>query len=153
MFDTDGDIDRFVGIFSCFFFLRFCCCAFVEFSLMEQNINDINSERTYTQTEMENIIRNVVQQMDSEKEERVSGTNIPLEISSELETTPVYQLHENFRQFKKDTQRYNLDEWTTPEKINKTIILYLKRHSTETNSVVNAIRKHKIPSPCHDGNL
>jgi hypothetical protein len=104
------------------------------------NIND-NNERTYTQSEMEAIIRNVVRQMDIEKEERASGTEIPVEISDALANTPPHQLQENFKKFKRETQRYTLDEWATPEKINKTILPYLKRHSTETTMVVNTIHK------------
>ncbi|KAG1156298.1 hypothetical protein G6F37_007743 [Rhizopus arrhizus] len=91
-----------------------------------------NNERTYTQNEMEEIIRNVVRQMDVEKEEKANGNEIPLDISNELANTPSYQLQENFKKFRRETQRYTLDEWTTLEKINKTILPYLKRHSTET---------------------
>jgi hypothetical protein len=100
-----------------------------------------NNERTYTQNEMEEIIRNVVRQMDVEKEEKANGNEIPLDISNELANTPSYQLQENFKKFRRETQRYTLDEWTTPEKINKTILPYLKRHSTETAIVVNTIYK------------
>ncbi|KAI8880445.1 hypothetical protein K501DRAFT_286894 [Backusella circina FSU 941] len=34
-----------------------------------------------------------------------------------------------------------MGEWTTPEKINKTVAPYLKKHSTETAKVVNTIYK------------
>ncbi|KAG1144100.1 hypothetical protein G6F37_001511 [Rhizopus arrhizus] len=90
---------------------------------------------------MEAIIRNAVRQMDVEKEERATGAEIPVEISDALANTPPHHLQENFRKFKIETQRYALDEWITPEKINKTILPYLKRHSTETTMVVNTIYK------------
>ena len=72
---------------------------------------------------MEEIIRNVVRQMGVEKEEKANGNEIPLDISNELANTPSYQLQENFKKFRRETQRYTLDEWTTLEKINKTILV------------------------------
>lgn len=108
---------------------------------MEELSQSNTNERTYTQSEMENIIRNVVRQMDIEKEERTTGKDIPVEISEELGDTPWPQLQENFKKFKRDTKRYNLDEWTTPEKINKSVLSYLKRHTTETTQVVQSIYK------------
>ena len=88
-----------------------------------------NNERTYIQNEMEEIIRNVVRQMDVEKEEKANGSEIPLDISNELANTPSYQLQENFKKFRRETQPYMLDEWTTPEKINK--LSYLISRDTQ----------------------
>ncbi|KAI8981575.1 hypothetical protein BDB01DRAFT_836292 [Pilobolus umbonatus] len=52
----------------------------------------------------------------------IINTDIPVEISQALANTSPPQLQDNFRKFKRDTQRYVLDEWTTLEKINKTIL-------------------------------
>ncbi|KAG2221680.1 hypothetical protein INT45_002718 [Circinella minor] len=108
---------------------------------MEQNINDGSSERVYTQDEMENIIRTIVSKIDDEKEARLSGLPIPVEISKAMANTPNQQKQDNFKKLKRDTKKYNLDEWTTPEKINKSVFPYLKRHTTETTQVVNTIYK------------
>ena len=102
---------------------------------------DENTERTYTQSEMEAIIRNVVRQMDIEKEERTDGNEIPMETTETLANTPPHQLQDNFRKFERETQGYALDEWPTPERIYKTVLPYLRRHTRETTLVVNTIYK------------
>ena len=107
------------------------------------NNNDNNSnERVYTHTEMENIVRSIIEQMEDEREtKRISETPIPLEIIEELESIPSHQLQENFKRFKKDTKRYQSSEWLVPEKINKSILPYIKKHNTETTSIIHTIQK------------
>ncbi|RCH80210.1 hypothetical protein CU098_008172 [Rhizopus stolonifer] len=99
----------------------------------------ISNERTYTQSQMEAIIRDVVKQMDIEREDKINGVEIPRQVSEELDNTPTHQLNENFKKFRRETQRYVMGERTTPEKINKSVAPYLKKHSTETAMVVNTI--------------
>lgn len=105
--------------------------------------NDINNdERVYTYTEMENIIRSIIEQMEDEREsERLSENPIPLEIIEELEGISSHQLQENFRRFKKDTRKYQSSEWLVPGKINKSVLPYIKKYNIETTSVLNTIQK------------
>ncbi|KAI7851341.1 hypothetical protein BDC45DRAFT_572136 [Circinella umbellata] len=113
--------------------------TFVEKCLMEQNINNGSNERVYTQSEMENITQTIINQIDNEKEARLSGSPIPVEISEVMANISIRQRQDNFKKFKRDTKKYNLDEWTTPEKIKKSIFPYLKRHTTETAQVAYTI--------------
>lgn len=101
----------------------------------------ISNERTYTQSQMEAIIRDVVKQMDIEREDKINGVEIPRQVSEELDNTPTHQLNENFKKFRRETQRYVMGERTTPEKINKSVAHYLKKHFTETAMAVNTIYK------------
>lgn len=90
---------------------------------------------------MEEIVRSIIQQMDAEKEERYAENPIPMEIATELENLSQQQLQDNFKHFKRDTKRYHSDEWTVPEKINKSLLPYLKRHQTEIAQVVATSQK------------
>ncbi|KAG1143853.1 hypothetical protein G6F37_008619 [Rhizopus arrhizus] len=78
-----------------------------------------NNERTFTQSE----------------------TPLPVEIVTELENLSSSQHETNFKKFKRESHRYILDEWTTPEKINKSIYPELKGHIVETSYVVNHVYK------------
>lgn len=94
---------------------------------------------------MEAIVRSVVQQMDLEKKERLSGTPVPVEITKELGNTAPQQLQDNFRKFRRDTQKHNLDEWTTPEKINKSSFLISKNtQQKQPTSLTPSIKLQKI---------
>lgn len=109
--------------------------------MTEPNVSN-NNERVYTQTEMENIIRSVIERMEDEREtERSSEKPIPLEIITELEGISSHQLQENFRRFKKDTRKYQSTEWLLPKKINKSVLPYIKKHHTETTSIITTIQK------------
>ena len=106
------------------------------------NNDGTNNERVYTHTEMENIMRSIVEQMEDERETaRLSENHIPMEILEELEGISSLQLQENFRRFKKDTRKYQSNEWLVPEKINKSVLPYIKKHSTDTINVINSIQK------------
>ncbi|KAG2216398.1 hypothetical protein INT45_012487 [Circinella minor] len=59
---------------------------------MSNNNDNNNNERVYTHTEMENIVRSIIEQMEDEREtERISETPIPLEIIEELEENTRFQ--------------------------------------------------------------
>ncbi|KAG0733483.1 hypothetical protein G6F57_017970 [Rhizopus arrhizus] len=70
--------------------------------MIDISINN-NHERRYTQSEMEAITRNVVRQMDVEKEERDTGAEIPVKISDALANTPPHHLQKNSRKLKRET--------------------------------------------------
>ncbi|KAG1384542.1 hypothetical protein G6F61_000341 [Rhizopus arrhizus] len=53
-----------------------------------------------------------------------------MEIINQLENTLPYQFQENFRNFKREGIKYNLNEWITPQAINKQLIPEPKRHQT-----------------------
>ncbi|KAG1463602.1 hypothetical protein G6F56_005248 [Rhizopus delemar] len=74
--------------------------------------------------------------MDIEREDKINGVEIPRQVSEELDNTPTHQLNENFKKFRRETQRYVMGERTTPEKINKSVAHYLKKHFTETAMAV-----------------
>ncbi|KAG1449360.1 hypothetical protein G6F56_008662 [Rhizopus delemar] len=74
--------------------------------------------------------------MNIEREDKINGVEIPRQVSEELDNTPTHQLNENFKKFRRETQRFVMGEWTIPEKINKSVASYLKKHSTETAMVV-----------------
>ena len=67
---------------------------------MEQNINNGSNERVYTQSEMENITQTIINQIDNEKEARLSGSPIPVEISEVMANTSIQQKQDNFKKFK-----------------------------------------------------
>lgn len=64
-----------------------------------------------------------------------------MEIINQLENTPPYQFQENFSNFKREGIKYNLNEWITPQAINKELIPELKRHQVNISQVVNSIYK------------
>lgn len=101
---------------------------------------ETNNERTYTQTEMEAIVRDTIRQVEEEREARATGTPLPLDIISELEVSPA-QLQTNFKRFKKDVQKYTNDEWFKPERVNKSLLPKLKAHKVDTQQIVNTIYK------------
>lgn len=79
----------------------------MKLNLMSSNNDNSNTERVYTLTEMENMIRSILKQVENERETwRLSEKSIPLEILEELEGTSSSQLQDNFKRFKTDTWRY-----------------------------------------------
>lgn len=64
-----------------------------------------------------------------------------MEIINQLENTLPYQFQENFRNFKREGIKYNLNEWITPQAINKQLIPEPKRHQVNISQVVNSIYK------------
>ncbi|KAG1444202.1 hypothetical protein G6F56_010396 [Rhizopus delemar] len=49
--------------------------------------------------------------MDIEREDRINGVEIPRQVSEELDNTPTHQLNENFKKFRRETQRYFMGEY------------------------------------------
>ena len=56
--------------------------------------------------------------MQTEQEQRSHGVPIPVKILTVLENSTELQLQDNIKRFKRDLQRYNNEEWLTPERIN-----------------------------------
>ncbi|KAG0736809.1 hypothetical protein G6F29_009089 [Rhizopus arrhizus] len=100
-----------------------------------------NNERTFTQSEVEALFKEFERRLTIKDELKSNETPLPVEIVTELENLSSSQHETNFKKFKRESHRYILDEWTTPEKINKSIYPELKRHTVETSYVVNHVYK------------
>lgn len=100
-----------------------------------------NNERTFTQSEVEALFKEFERRLAVKDELKSSETPLPVEITTELESLSSSQHETNFRKFKRESHKYTLDEWTTPEKINKSVYPELKRHTIETSQVVNHVYK------------
>ncbi|EIE79109.1 hypothetical protein G6F46_013266 [Rhizopus delemar] len=85
-----------------------------------------NQQTTFTRAEVEEIIRELEERRESQRQLQTIGSELPLAISQALDGTSTTQLKENFKQYKRSVQRYNHDEWTTAEQIIKEFIPELK---------------------------
>ncbi|KAG1135690.1 hypothetical protein G6F37_012601 [Rhizopus arrhizus] len=90
---------------------------------------------------MEEIIRNVVRQMDVKKKKKPMETKYHW---TSLMSWPTPHRINSRRTLRSSEEKLNDTRWMSGQlwkKINKTILPYLKRHSTETAMVVNTIYK------------
>ncbi|EIE83903.1 hypothetical protein RO3G_08608 [Rhizopus delemar RA 99-880] len=88
---------------------------------------------------MEALYSAFIRRYQQEQEERQNGTFLPVEITSELEDTSEQQQEENFKRFRKNSKRYTLDKWTTPERINSELYKEISRHKTDTTDAISKI--------------
>ncbi|KAG1369074.1 hypothetical protein G6F61_012644 [Rhizopus arrhizus] len=93
--------------------------------LSDEQINRLYAEfiRRYTQ----------------EQEDKQSRASLPVEITTELENVSEQQQDENFKRFRKECKRYELDKWTTPERINSELYKEINKHKSDTSDVISKI--------------
>ncbi|KAI9470509.1 MAG: hypothetical protein EXX96DRAFT_584586 [Benjaminiella poitrasii] len=60
-------------------------------------------------------------------------------ITAELENISPVQQEANFKKFRRDTQKYILDEWTTPERVNGPIYKEISRSKINLIEAINEI--------------
>ncbi|KAG2216301.1 hypothetical protein INT45_012479, partial [Circinella minor] len=70
-----------------------------------------------------------------------SRSSLPVEIVTELENTTEQQQIENFKRFRKECKKYELDEWTIPERINNDLYKEISKYKTETSDIISKIYK------------
>ena len=74
-----------------------------------------------------------------EQEDKQSRASLPVEITTELENVSEQQQDENFKRFRKECKRYELDKWTTPERINSELYKEINKHKSDTSDVISKI--------------
>jgi 5S rRNA maturation endonuclease (ribonuclease M5) len=74
-----------------------------------------------------NYLKDFESKKKSQRDEDFHGSELRLEISEYLNSTPNYELKEEFKRFKRQIARYNNDNWNKQEQINKELIPALKR--------------------------
>ncbi|KAG1044387.1 hypothetical protein G6F43_011463 [Rhizopus delemar] len=100
-----------------------------------------NQQTTFTRAEVEEIIRELEERREHQRQLQTIGSELPLAISQALDGTSTTQLKDNFKQYKRSVQRYNHDEWTTAEQINKEFIPELKNWKVDAYQLVHTIYK------------
>ncbi|KAG1462143.1 hypothetical protein G6F46_009464 [Rhizopus delemar] len=100
-----------------------------------------NQQTIFTRAEVEEIIRELEERREHQRQLQTIGSELPLAISQALDGTSTTQLKDNFKQYKRSVQRYNHDEWTTAEQINKEFIPELKNWKVDAYQLVHAIYK------------
>lgn len=105
------------------------------------DINE-NEERYFTANEVLELFKRLRVEERTRREQERHGTELPLEISEYLDSTPTYELKEEFTRFKKQVARYKNDNWIKPQQINKELIPELKKWKTDTHQVITSIYKY-----------
>lgn len=70
------------------------------------------------------------------------GSELSLEISEYLDSTPTYELKKEFTRFKKQVAKYRNDNRNKQHQINKKLISELKKWKTDTHQVVIPMYKY-----------
>jgi hypothetical protein len=113
---------------------------------VEQIMSDINendtANRFLTAAEAFELFKRLQIEERNQKDEVLHGSELPLEISEYLDSTPIYALKEEFKRFKRQVARYNNENWNRQEQINKELIPELKRWKIDTYQVANNIYKY-----------
>ncbi|KAG1544513.1 hypothetical protein G6F47_005389 [Rhizopus delemar] len=106
------------------------------------DINDNEPERFLTAADALELFKRLQIEERIRKDEERYGSELPLEISEYLDSTPTYEHKEEFTRFKKQSARYRNDNWNKQHQINKEIIPELKKWKTDTHQVVTSIYKY-----------
>lgn len=77
-----------------------------------------------------------------QRKENFYGSELPLDISKNLDGTSLYELKEECKRFKRQVAKYNNEKWNNQEQINKELIPELKRWKIDTFQVVSNIYKY-----------
>ncbi|CEG80373.1 hypothetical protein RMATCC62417_14723 [Rhizopus microsporus] len=73
------------------------------------DINSNESERFFTAADALALFKRLQIEERTRKDEERHGTELPLEISEYLDSTPTYELKEELTRFKKQVAKYNND--------------------------------------------
>ncbi|CEJ01593.1 hypothetical protein RMCBS344292_15616 [Rhizopus microsporus] len=76
------------------------------------------------------------------KDEEKHGPELPLEISKYLDSTPAYELKEEFTRFKKQVAKHRNDNWNKQHQVNKELIPGFRKWKTDTHQVIASIYKY-----------
>ncbi|KAG1053289.1 hypothetical protein G6F43_004619 [Rhizopus delemar] len=106
------------------------------------DINNNEPERFLTAADALAFFKRLQIKERIRKDEERHGSELPLEISEYLDSTPTYELKERFTRFKKQVARYRNDNWNKQHQINKEIIPELKKRKTDTHQVITSIYKY-----------
>ncbi|KAG1086695.1 hypothetical protein G6F42_020887 [Rhizopus arrhizus] len=106
------------------------------------DINDDQTTQYLTTAEAFELFRRLQLEERQQREENIHGSELPLDISQYLDSTPTYELKEEFKRFKRQVARYNNETWNRQEQINKELIPELKRWKIDTFQVVNTIYRY-----------
>jgi hypothetical protein len=68
-----------------------------------------NQQTTFTQAEVEEIIRELEERREIQRQLQTIGSELPLAIIQALGGTSTAQLKDNFKQYKRSIHRYNHD--------------------------------------------
>lgn len=107
----------------------------------EQNEQQHQPQQVFTREEVERIVKELESTRIREKEERINGSELPFAIKEALDESTTAQLKENFKLFRRSTQKYNDEYWTKNEQVNKELIPELKNWKVDTYQFVNTIYK------------
>lgn len=106
------------------------------------DIIDDQTTRYLTTTEAFELFKRLQLEEKQQRGEQVQGSELPLDISQYLDSTPAYELKEEFKQFKRQVAKYNNGTWNRQEQINKELIPELKRWKMDAYQVVSNIYKY-----------
>ncbi|CEG78893.1 hypothetical protein RMATCC62417_13429 [Rhizopus microsporus] len=84
--------------------------------------------KLYTQRELFQLFQQWQKDSKSEQQRAYEETELPNDIRKILEESPLHQLKESLKRYKKHVHKYYHEEWTTGESISKS--LYLKIQTT-----------------------
>ena len=97
-------------------------------------------EQTFTREQVDAILREFQQRQDhQEREQDWRGTNLPKEITDDLDNTPFHEVLQTLKFFKRNVKKYNNEEWIKPESINPNFTNQLKDWKIDALQVINII--------------
>src|ERR1700731_1973885 len=106
---------------------------------MDNEMENITSDINFSKEQIEQLYAGFVKRFRLEEQARDDqreGANLPQEIFEEMEYSSKNGLAFNLKKVARDVRKYEGEEWTTPESINKSIIRDLKRYNIDSLQVI-----------------
>lgn len=97
--------------------------------------------RMYTEEEVLQLFQRFRDEEKTINQQTREERPLPLDITTYLEESTPLQIQENFKRFKRELSKYQDEEWTVGEEINKSLIPKLKSYTVDTAQVVTSIYK------------
>ncbi|KAG1035021.1 hypothetical protein G6F43_013310 [Rhizopus delemar] len=110
---------------------------------MTDSLNTGNEQPVlYTQEQVFGLLQRLRLEEQTATQRAREERALPLDISSSLDSVTKQQHFDNFKRYKRDLSKYNNEEWTVGEEINRSFIPKLKNHTVDTTQVVNVVFGH-----------